>query len=276
MVRKIIYVIFIIIGAFQFNINNSFPNGFIAKEANIMIGQPSSLYPGNSLLNFLLYGHADASFSLKDLATQFRTITTFIDQGYIIISKDYNLSGVFLDRESFLFPIPNGQLQKIPKASLDKYFPKGYIIRDTQFIDPYVPMISIQTYQINGKVKCSNCKGTLLFDQFDKLYDENEFMSTLIDNEMDAEYWIFWGYLLNYDPSAKKGQYKMIAYMHVYADYILTDILFADEKDAFLNFHQDGNYTYFDMKTTVIYYSSTSILFLQSSWDGKYTIRNFY
>ena len=112
----------------SFNINLTTSNQNMADQAKLLIGTPTSIFPGESFLNFIMYGHSDVPFKYHDFISSFGFKTDYFEAGNIIIGNDGKLGAIIVEGLSAVVPIPRGKVTNIPQSSLKKYFSKGYSI----------------------------------------------------------------------------------------------------------------------------------------------------
>ena len=89
----------------DFNINCTTAIDLVAWEASLLVGIPSSFYPNEAFLNFLLYGDTYPRFSYEDFYKTLGKRTGWVP-GSVIIGQDMEFGGIVSTALTFIAPIP--------------------------------------------------------------------------------------------------------------------------------------------------------------------------
>ena len=219
--------------SFQFNINSSNINVFIVDEAKTLIGDPSSAFPGNTFLLYLLYGHESVNFTLKDIYQKYRTNTSVHNAGFLIIGNDYSLGAVFDDTATnFIIALPGKLIQSIPIRLINNYFPKWYIIKDTTF-DVVNYNLNVHSAKINSIEYCTPCEfAEFDFDNNAGKFDDNKMWIFEFSSDSQKFNFITYGYLESYDSVSGKGSINPVFYEWAHNSNTGMNF-YIDEADSF-------------------------------------------
>ena len=228
------YLMIFIPTTHQININTTNSFLIIPLDARALNGSQSNLFPKNSLVMLLLYGHSDVPFSLSDLVNYYGYEISSFRQGNIIISKDMKTSGIVVDDTYFLYMIPSQEITLIPISQIDEYFPKGYSMKANDEV-PDSQHIDLTFFNVNNTNSCDLCRVTMDSNLRIKQYEKNKYIIVDIYNE-DRTEWIFFGYLKSYDPNYDRGTVCMYFYMHSTKGNIFYSDFIDEEENKFMNF----------------------------------------
>ena len=194
----------------QFGINRTSNPQLISAMAMILVGSSSSKYYKESFINYVIYGRYDDLFTYQELFYGFGVEANSTSEGSLIISKDFKLGGVVIWDDRVVIPIQGSIITQIPINQIDKFFPNGYIIKNSTG-NYYLWGNGLENSTFNGDVVCTDCQNEYGFSENDLFYSENN------------RFWIKWGrmigldifsfgYLSNYEKTTGKGIINIYMY----------------------------------------------------------------
>ena len=232
--KAVIFIFFFISFSFSFNINSSFHCNYINLAAKRLLNRSSLIFKDNYFIFFLLYGNPTANFTLDELSKTYRKESNNPYPGFLILSKDLKSVGVFSDNSSFILPVKNKNIQRIPNSHIFDYFPQGYIIKDTCF-DIQSIEFTLKEVQIENETNlCSNfnCSGTFRFESKTDYLSENEFLIITLKFSKYYEIYLI-GYVTKF--TNKGGEFKLNSYLFMKGNHIF-DVDFFDFLEDKLTF----------------------------------------
>ena len=233
----------------SFDINMTSVGFIMDKEAYLLLGFPTSQFPKESFLNYLLYGHTDVNFTYKDFMNSYGRKVDKPEEGYLIIGNDFKLGGMVLELISTVaLPIPGSVITKVPFSQISKYFPNGYTIlasKDSEFIFGYGGESS--TYgeiQICGK----NCLAGFGFADDDSVFpfQLNNYLEKWILSDIVRLDFTLYGYLEEWDSNIYKGRIN-VRFYEVYGEGMANYFLINEKYPhyIFINAPDHKNFTYY-------------------------------
>ena len=214
---KIFYLLFISLFLFvvpKVSINTTKLDTIISLEASLLIGTPTSRFPREAFINFILYGHADVPFSYKDFLTSYEPISPYFSSGYFIIGNDCQLVGIVIDYDVVAIPVPNGNVITIPYSQLPKYFPKSYSIFKTQDTIKHRAEGFAQA-SFNNNMICSdyNCTSDIYsIDNNESLFIDNNYLMIGIYSQDLVYQVVSYSYLSSMNLDNRKGIITVSSY----------------------------------------------------------------
>ena len=262
---KAFLTLLLIFLTYEFNINSTIDVDIIVKELNALIGSPSNLYPKNSFLMKILYGHSSVPFSLLDMNNSFRQFTRSPERAAIIIGRDGKQSGIFIDKSNFVYVNPVSTVEKHPISDINQIFPNGYDLKSSYYIPLPSPML-VSKKTINSADFCSNCDTYFLFDINANTFDENKFwMVYFFSNDLIYS-WTFAGYLKSYDRNYNKGIINLVFYDFRNENTQQGYSGFLDNTNAIMNFTTNVNTLSFQIFSNVSVPSISSV-YVNGQWS---------
>jgi len=231
-----------------FNINMSSICFIMDKQARLFLGYPTSHFPKESFLNFLLYGRTDVNFTYKDFMNSYGKKVSEPDEGYLIIGNDLKLGGMVLDSiTTVAVPVPGGKIIEVPFAQLSKYFSDGYtIIASRGELSMYGTGEEIATY---GEIKicddtCLSGFGFADGPEVDPIQLYNFFEKWNMGYPVRLDFHLF-GYLKEFDFNIYKGKIKINFYF-VFGEGEDTYFLVNDSYSNLIDIssHDHKNFTF--------------------------------
>jgi len=210
--------LFLLLVGYSLNINNTTDRASIRSMASILIGQPTSLFPVEGFLKYILYGHSDLPFTYMNFLNDFGTKEPFCEyESCLIIGSDGNLGGITISNNAAILPIPGGVVTSVSMDILDKYFPRGFKI-----LLPNTDYLRIRgfggefAYFQNSSICLPECINQLFTASEDcDLFTENNYITKSIaafDPYMNLFELILHGYLDSSNIPARNGTILLIFY----------------------------------------------------------------
>lgn len=252
MERKFIFVITlfaICLVSSSFNINLTSINYIMSTEARMLLGVPTSQFPRESFINFLLYGHTDVNFTYQDFISSYGSKTNITWEGYLIIGNDLKLGGMVMawgDVITVAVPIPGSTITNVPLNQLNKYFPNGYTILESKSME-YTYGNGRENSSFNNQKICENCYAGFSFadDLGVDIFQPNFFYLKWAFSNIRGINFEAYGYLKQFESKTNNGLVKIYSYMTEYQGSI--NHYFTD--DRYSNFYNistkdRNNFTY--------------------------------
>ena len=248
----------------EFKINSSANSEIISKMAEKLIGLDSKLYPKNSLLMMMLYGHSDVRFNLTNLINSYRFKINDSEKGALIIQNDGLFSGICLDEYYFVYVNRASTVEKHSLEDIYKIFNSSFTLLSTQFLLYSSPII-ISTKTLNNIDFCPNCDTYFLFDEDSNLFDINQFWKIYLFSRTTKSSYTLTGYLKSFDHNYQRGQISLFFYYFFDATSQNEYSGFFNNGDNLMNFTTSDKMMNFKIYSQV-QLSSPVTLSIQGSW----------
>lgn len=197
-----------------FNINMSSISEVIEKEAPMLAGQPTSHFPNEAFINYVLYGHADVNFTYKDFMNSYGHKVSKPMGGYLIIGNDTKFGGIIEENSIFVIvPLPGTVLTEILFSQIKDYFPNGYTIIATK--DGEYRYGSGKESSTYGEISnCDNCNAGFLFGDDYRVnpLQINNFIGKWQWSRMANLNFVIYGYLKEFDYDKYQGTIQINIY----------------------------------------------------------------
>jgi len=210
----------------------------------------SSDFPGASLINSLIYDHADAPFTLQNLYQNLPNSST-LNRSYIIISNDYQSSAVILDENYFVVPVSGNKIVGFSLYFLNSFFPYGYVIKPMPpgYLRQKISM-NLRSAYLNSTSFCKLSSVNLEYNKNISLYDMNAHWQLQIQcKDSQIQIWLQ-GYIDFFDKIFQKGTVQLKYAMGNFgygSDYTII----PDEYYAKIIFQNEGTYINLTANATI-------------------------
>ena len=189
-----------------YKINDTLTKPLYASDlAYLLKGNPSSHFPGPSMLNYLLYGTSEAGFYYYEFLQNYGIKSKNFNQGNLVIGNDGVLGGIcYGDNHTVILPIQNSHIQEIPIANLNKYFPYGFTILNNYYSFDQNFLGSVYSTFAGSKF-CQPCQMEL--QTFNNV-ELTSFLTGIYLNQTslyDGKGINLYSYIQHYDYPTKKG-----------------------------------------------------------------------
>jgi len=202
-ILTIVLIEFFFLSSFGIHINATLPCNIVSFVATQLVGQPSSKYPNEVFINYVLYGHSDVHFTYNNFLTKFGTKTNNYFDGALVIANDSRIGGIYVGWY-IVIPIPGSQISLVPLKYIPIYFPNGYTMLEVNR-----SIFSWGMGRENGTYKNSYISNNSP-SQFGFGYHRGGFIDNLcwtkyVFPNVDKLFIQTYGYLKNYDPITGLG-----------------------------------------------------------------------
>lgn len=229
----------------SFDINATSYYQYMGKEAEAMVGIPTSNFPHEAFINYILYGHTDVPFTYNDFLLSFGDTTTDLDTGYLVIGNDGLLGGIAIDDSSVAIPVPYSTIQNIPVGILYRYFPNGYSIFPTNQTLSYW-YAGDENSSFENVTKCKDCLVGMQTTNFDPNFlIEGNFLAKRLFGNWDYLSVNLFGYLQEYNKDAQTAIVKINFYDTDFnGRYLFYAVDEADDTKMNMSIDENQNITF--------------------------------
>ena len=227
---------------FCLNINQTFATKEAYSVASLLVGTPSSNFPGVSFLNYILFGHADLPYTFDNYLLTYGQKSSILEPGDLVIGNDKMLAGI-VDIDTFIvIPIPLESISSVHRSSLVNIFLKGYTILKNDVDFDKTPYYGKSNGYIGSTKICASC-----------LVDLMEHMGTTIADVNNVIYFYMWdncnvgsvflyGYVQNYNTGTMTGIIMITFYESKDEENEIDNFGYTDKShDNSLNFSLDSS-----------------------------------
>ena len=211
------------------NINNTVPFRIADNGANLLIGIPSSHFPGSSMINFVLYGHSDMGFSYLDFLHSYGINSSYLEPGDLVIGSDGELGGIADFNNNIVIPVPFSTVQDFPQNQINHFFPHGYnILKNPNDIDTF-KYRGMEKGQIGDTDICLQCDVVLMCHNVSNTFDIYNIVYLAINDNCHVGYAQLYGYISSFDSKAKNGSMMIFFYETFNKINVVRHFLYTDE-----------------------------------------------
>ena len=206
----LLFFLYVSIFVFSFDINCSARGYEISFFAELLQGTPTSMYPRENFINYVLYGQTAIHFYYIQFLTSYGTKISQFYEGSLVVGNDANLGGIVIMSGNVAIAIPGSQVTFVPIDQIDKFFPKGYTILYNR--DPKETYFwgDNQSSTLTNLLICPQCFSEFLSIQDDPANVQVNYPYRITIYNYDIPFQLhMYGFVQSFDSTQKKGVMKV-------------------------------------------------------------------
>ena len=187
---------------------------------------------------------------------------SYSDAGYIIISNDYKLSGIFLDAYFFIIPVPGEKVSVLQTYWIDSFFPSGYIIKQLPSFETggSISMTLREAY-LNNSAFCRSSYTVLYYNKNIPIDDLNNPWAFELQCKDSNIKLVLYGYIDKVDAQTKKGSVKLVFSRSAFNSFVDFQAI-PSNYFASIAFSNDGNFINLEGNASInVYGEKQNIVF---------------